>query len=393
MPTYETCKICGKKSGSPMHTVKTHGMPFAEYKKKYKTGAIKAKGKGKAKAAKPKKPAASKAKKAPAKKKAGKKTAKPKAKPKATPAKKPKKLASRKSGLKEATKKSPPKKKAAPKKKALPEKVAEPKKEKAKRATKASFIDSEYAEMDKRMDDIQGHDEEKDRIKKLMKNPENIEMVRILYGRLTAELKESFFLKAIEDGVKAAAPIMVEGSKDEPPAEIHKFTVQIDKPETAEGEDQQVKMKLERGSCYMIEEEKPDKSYKIFTQIVNKGAVGLCITREFPQKIKNKYEITEETTMVWLSNSESEGAFKPVELGKLLYKIEKFLETHQNSLILFSGLEYLITQNNYSSVLKLIQLLNEQIAMRNSLLIMPVSPSALDKKEFKLIEREVEVLL
>ena len=355
MPRYDTCKICGKKTGSPMHIVKTHGMSYAEYKEKYLGDAKKskkAKGSGKSKSAKSKtaKGKSSKAKKA-----------------------------------------SPPKK---GKKKDAAKEKAEPERKKAKRETRASFIDSEYADIEKRLDEIKGHDDEKDRIRRMMKNPENIEMVRILYGRLTAELKESFFLKAIEDGVKAAQPILVEGGdKGEHAAEIHKFMVQIDKPETAEGDGQQVKMKMERGSCYMIEEEKPDKSYKIFTQIASKGAVGLCITREFPDKIKKKYGITDNTDMLWLSNSEAENAFKPVELGKLLYKIEKFLEAHSNSIILFSGLEYLITQNNYSSVLKLIQLLNEQIAMRNSLLIMPVSPSALDKKEFSLIEREVEVLL
>ncbi len=366
MPSYDICEICGEKKATPIHIVRTHGMPYADYKKKY----LNKKGKGKAKG-------------------------KPKGRPKGKKADKPETSKKKPAKIKEPAKKAgkPKPKKAEPKRTAKPKpKKAEPKKvAKPKRDTKASFIDNEYREIDTRLDEIMGSEEEKERIRKLMKNPENIEMVRILYGRLTAELKESFFLKAIEDGVKAAQPILV--GTNSTPAEIHKFTVQIDKPETAEGEDQQIKMKLERGSCYMIEEEKPEKSYKIFKQIVEKGAVGLCITREFPDKIRKKFEIPEGMPMVWLSNSEAENAFKPVELGKLLYKIEKFLEKNSNSLILFSGVEYLITQNNYSSVLKLIQLLNEQIAMRNALLIMPVSPSALDKKEFKLIEREVEVLL
>ena len=59
---------------------------------------------------------------------------------------------------------------------------------------------------------------------------------------------------------------------------------------------------------------------------------------------------------------------------------------------MLSGLEYLITQNNYSSVLKLIQLLNEQIAIRDSILIVPISPHTLEQKDLKLIERELRVL-
>ena len=60
--------------------------------------------------------------------------------------------------------------------------------------------------------------------------------------------------------------------------------------------------------------------------------------------------------------------------------------------MLLSGLEYLITHNSYSSVLKFIQLLNEQIAIRGAVLIIPISPMTLDEKDLKLFERELTIL-
>ena len=60
--------------------------------------------------------------------------------------------------------------------------------------------------------------------------------------------------------------------------------------------------------------------------------------------------------------------------------------------VMISGLEYLIVQNNYHSALKFLQLVRDQIAIYDSLLIATISPSPLTEKDLKLIEREMEPL-
>ena len=56
------------------------------------------------------------------------------------------------------------------------------------------------------------------------------------------------------------------------------------------------------------------------------------------------------------------------------------------------GLEYLIVQNNYHSALKFLQLVRDQIAIYDSVMIATISPSTLSEKDLKLIEREMEPL-
>jgi hypothetical protein len=63
----------------------------------------------------------------------------------------------------------------------------------------------------------------------------------------------------------------------------------------------------------------------------------------------------------------------------------------ERNTMLLSGIEYLILQNNFDSVLKLIQLLRDHAAITGTILIIPVSPGTVEKKELKLIERELEV--
>ncbi len=139
---------------------------------------------------------------------------------------------------------------------------------------------------------------------------------------------------------------------------------------------------------YLIKEETSDKSYEVFKDWVTHGHQGLCITRDFPAKIRKKYGL-EKTPIIWLSTSETENTVPPQNLSALFYHIENFLKKSENGILLLSGLEYLITHNSYSSVLKFIQLLNEQIAIREAVLVISISPLTLDEKDLKLFEREL----
>jgi predicted hydrocarbon binding protein len=159
-------------------------------------------------------------------------------------------------------------------------------------------------------------------------------------------------------------------------------------PESVEGD---VKFPLDICTGYLIKEDNSDKSYEIFKDWVTHGHQGLCITRDFPAKIRKKYGL-EKTPIIWLSTSDTENTVPPQNLSALFYHIENFLKKSKDGILLLSGLEYLITHNTYPSVLKFIQLLNEQIAIREAVLIVPISPLTLEEKDLKLFERELTLL-
>jgi predicted hydrocarbon binding protein len=152
----------------------------------------------------------------------------------------------------------------------------------------------------------------------------------------------------------------------------------------------QSKYNLERGASYLLEEDAPDKSYDIFVDNVTHGGQGLCITRDYPEKVRKKYNL-KKTPILWLSNAESEFAIEPVQLGKLYHYIEDFLKKSKDSVVLLCGIEYIITQNNYTSALKFLQLVRDQISIYDSLLIAPISPATLNERDLKMIEREMKV--
>jgi len=146
---------------------------------------------------------------------------------------------------------------------------------------------------------------------------------------------------------------------------------------------------LERSFSYLVEEDKPESSYKLFLTTLAKGMKGYCITRNYPAKIRSKFDMG-ETPVIWLSNVGRENTIRPKDLEKLSLTLEQFLSQPGGGIVLLDGLEYLITNNNFITVLRLIQSLRDQVAINQSILLMAVNRSTLESHQLNLLEREVD---
>jgi len=93
--------------------------------------------------------------------------------------------------------------------------------------------------------------------------------------------------------------------------------------------------------------------------------------------------------ILWLSNVGKENSVRPKDLEKLSLSVEQFLGG-TTGVILIDGLEYLVTNNNFITVLRLIQSLRDQVAINGAVLLLSVNPSALDAHQMTLLEREVD---
>jgi len=146
---------------------------------------------------------------------------------------------------------------------------------------------------------------------------------------------------------------------------------------------------LERSFSYLVEEDKPETSYNLFLKTLSKGMKGYCVTRNYPAKIRSKFDL-KDTPIVWLSNVGRDNAIRPKDLEKLSVALEQFLSQSGGGIVLLDGLEYLITNNNFITVLRLIQSLRDQVAINQSILLMAVNRSTLESHQLNLLEREVD---
>ena len=97
--------------------------------------------------------------------------------------------------------------------------------------------------------------------------------------------------------------------------------------------------------------------------------------------------------MLWLSNVGKEDSVRPKDLEKLSLSLEQFLSKNPGGIILLDGLEYLITNNNFITVLRLIQSLKDQVAINKSVLLLSVNPDTLETPQLNLLEREVDATI
>ena len=145
---------------------------------------------------------------------------------------------------------------------------------------------------------------------------------------------------------------------------------------------------LKDSSAYLIKESTPVEAYNLFTIALRSGKKGLCITRVFPKKVRERFGIA-DLPILWLSNVGKENSVRPKDLEKLSLSVEQFL-TREKGAILMDGIEYLVTNNNFITVLRLVQSIRDQVAINNGVLLISINPAALDAHQMTLLEQEVD---
>ncbi len=194
---------------------------------------------------------------------------------------------------------------------------------------------------------------------------EIIETNEVTIPASTPEKKESFFSRIL--GTKPA-PVGMEKAR-----------------KTA------IKYELRKGFGYVIKELKPEKSFEMFTDQVTHNIPGLCITREHPQVIRKKWGL-EKTPIIWLSNQLGKVYVNPTNIGILSDTIIRFIEKSGDSVVMIDGVEFLIVNNDFEKVLRMIHHVSEATMEYKSRLIVSVDPRTLDLREMALLERNMEVI-
>lgn len=152
------------------------------------------------------------------------------------------------------------------------------------------------------------------------------------------------------------------------------------------------KIELKKSFCYLIKEERPNKAYLYFNNALKSGTRGICISRDPPQKVKVKYNLP-DIPVIWLSNTPSEHSMAPKNLEKIAFALFDFMAKDEGSLILLDCMEYLITNNNFTTILKFVQSLKDKVTLNKSILMVPINPAALESQQINLLETEMDVVI
>jgi hypothetical protein len=131
---------------------------------------------------------------------------------------------------------------------------------------------------------------------------------------------------------------------------------------------------------------------EVFADQVKHNIQGLCITRQNPTKIREKYGL-EKTPIVWLTGGDDprgEITMKPDNLTGLGATLGKFITGTESGLVLIDGLEYLMTRNGFEAVLKMVQFLNDKIMQSDCVVLLCMDPLTLDDRQHNILKTETQ---
>jgi hypothetical protein len=144
---------------------------------------------------------------------------------------------------------------------------------------------------------------------------------------------------------------------------------------------------LKKGKIYLIKGRNTARSYALFLNRVTDKENGLIITRKSPPQMKSFYNI-EAIPLLWLCQKEEKDVLFPTHLHKLVYLISETVSTHDNSIILLDGLEYLVVHNRFDTVIKQLYIIRDVLWRHGGILLIPLDPEAFSEREMGLLEKE-----
>ncbi|MFQ6127766.1 MAG: DUF835 domain-containing protein [Thermoplasmata archaeon] len=142
---------------------------------------------------------------------------------------------------------------------------------------------------------------------------------------------------------------------------------------------------------YMVKSDVEDLPFDLILDAVREGTRGICITRVFPDIVRRRFGDT-EIPVIWLSSTAKDDCIRPRDLEKLSLIIEKFILIGP-SVVLLDGIDYLITNNGFKPVLRLIQILGDYVSVHYSILLVTVPPGVIDENDLVLLEREIDNII
>ncbi len=148
---------------------------------------------------------------------------------------------------------------------------------------------------------------------------------------------------------------------------------------------------IERGFVYLVKEKRPRIGFAMFAEATKHGAKGLLVAREHPNRLKQMYEF-EAVKILWLTRRVGVDHIDPTELSLLSLDITKFVEGTPKSVVLLEGLEYMITQNDFESVLRFINHLHDVILAHDCAIVVVLDPRVLSTRELALLERSARIV-
>ncbi len=147
------------------------------------------------------------------------------------------------------------------------------------------------------------------------------------------------------------------------------------------------------GHAYLVEEERLVESLGTLERLIRQGKPALVVTRTNPRMFRQNYDLR-DSKIFWLvdRNQPERGELMPPSLERIAFLVQEFCHDNPGSVILLEGLEFLVDNNNFGAVLKLIRRLVDLVSQGDQILLVSLSPHIIQERDRRSLEKEMEIL-
>jgi PAS domain S-box-containing protein len=143
------------------------------------------------------------------------------------------------------------------------------------------------------------------------------------------------------------------------------------------------------GNSYLCESH--EQCLKIFVDLDMHNIPSLCIIRENPQDLIERYNLKTENVILFSLRSIA-GCTAVDNIQDVSLVISQFLKEAGESVVLLDGLEYLITHFGFNTVYKFLQEKRFDFLEAKAVLLIPVALETINNQERALLLTELKIL-
>jgi len=150
---------------------------------------------------------------------------------------------------------------------------------------------------------------------------------------------------------------------------------------------------VKAGKNYLVVDQDPRNAYSMIRSMAVTDRPVLCLTTEFPGKIRSDYNLDEpDVEIKWLSDSTTDiDNVNPSELdGEVIQAVSTFLQTTKSAGVLLDGIDRLIELNGFDKVMVLIRRINDLAVIHGSTIVLSVDKGKLPQGQFREISDEFD---
>lgn len=227
-------------------------------------------------------------------------------------------------------------------------------------------------------------EDKKEQLEKLKKELAKLDWEEKLLRKRDDRLKWEQDMLQMEDGIRVRGYQALDAPGQDKDAPQEKPPEKPAEPAVAQ--------ELEPGSTYICLEQMPQKSVEMYIAEVGKGMKGLYITRSNPSQVRKNFKLG-DSKICWLTGVKASEDVQSISgLQELSILVSNTIDENPKSVIFLDGIEYLISNNDFPIVLRLVQQIRDKVSTSESKMIIPINPNALEPRQMTLLQRECRIL-